>query len=167
VFTEIDRKVHGTVCFRDSVVANIEGRGTIMFKCKTGEHKLLVGVYMIPCLTANIVSLGQLEEDGHKIIMHADFLKIWDHHGRVVAKVKRVVNRLYVIRLDIDRPMCLAAQGDSPAWCWHVRIGHLRFRGLWLPWIDHVDQVCDSCLTDKRRHLSFPGEAKYRVANKL
>jgi hypothetical protein len=44
--------------------------------------------------------------------------------------VKRVVNRLYMIRLDIDRPVCLAAQGDSPAWCWHARFGHLNFCGL-------------------------------------
>jgi hypothetical protein len=123
------------------------------------------------------VSLGQIEEDGHKIIMHADFLKIWDHHGHAVAKVKRAVNRLYMIRLDIDRPVCLAAQGDSLAWRWHARFGHLNFHGLQrlamgemvkgLPQIDHVDQVCDSCLTSKQRRLSFPGEAQYRVTNKL
>jgi hypothetical protein len=76
------------------------------------------------------VSLGQIEEDGHKIIMHADFLKIWDHHGHAVDKVKRAVNRLYMIRLDIDRPVCLAAQGDSLAWRWHARFGHLNFHSL-------------------------------------
>jgi hypothetical protein len=62
--------------------------------------------------------------------MHAGFLKIWDHLGCTVAKVKRVPNRLYVIRLDIDRSVCLATQGDCPAWRWHARFGHLNFRGL-------------------------------------
>jgi hypothetical protein len=108
-----------------------------------------------------------LEEDGHKIIMHAGFLRIWDHHGRAVAKVKRVVNRLYVIQFDINQPVCPAAQGDSPAWHWHVRFGHLNFFGLrclatgemvkGLPPIDHIDQVYDSCLAGKQQRLSFLG----------
>jgi uncharacterized membrane protein YgcG len=58
VFSEIDLRVHGTVHFGDGSVTNIEGRGTILIKCKTGGHKALTGVYYIPRLKANIVSLG-------------------------------------------------------------------------------------------------------------
>ncbi|WVZ53705.1 hypothetical protein U9M48_004610 [Paspalum notatum var. saurae] len=36
-----------------------------------------------------------------------------------------------------------------------------------LPQIDHIDQVCDSCLAEKQRRLAFPTEAKYRAAHKL
>jgi transposase InsO family protein len=124
-----------------------------------------------------IVSLGQLEEDGHNIVLHAVYLRIWDQCGRMVAKVQRATNRLYVITLDMDRPVCLAAQGDSSAWKWHARYGHLNFRGpkclameemvAGLPQIDHVDQVCDSCLTGKWRCLLFPSEAKYHASFKL
>jgi hypothetical protein len=71
-----------------SVVTNIEGRGTILLKWKTGEHKTLEGVYLIPQLTANIVSLGQLEEDGHKIVLHAGYLRIWNQCGHMVVKVQ-------------------------------------------------------------------------------
>jgi hypothetical protein len=87
-FTEIDHKVHGTVHFSVGVVTNIEGRGTILLKWKTGEHKTLEGVYLIPQLTANIVSLGQLEEDGHKIVLHAGYLRIWNQCGHMVVKVQ-------------------------------------------------------------------------------
>jgi hypothetical protein len=83
-FTEIDSTVHGTIQFGDGTIANFEGRGTILLKYKNGEHKVLVGVYLIPRLTANIVSLGQLEEDGHKIVLHASFERIWDQSGRMV-----------------------------------------------------------------------------------
>jgi hypothetical protein len=58
VFYEIDLKVHGTIHFRDGSVANIEGCDMILIKCKSGGHKTLTGVYYIPRLTANIVSLG-------------------------------------------------------------------------------------------------------------
>jgi hypothetical protein len=56
---------------------NIEGRGTILIKCKTSGHKALTNVYYISCLTVNIVSLRQLEEAGYKIVLHGGFLKLW------------------------------------------------------------------------------------------
>jgi hypothetical protein len=177
VFSEVDNTVHGTVKFGDGSMANIEGRGSILLKCRSGGHRALTGVYYIPRLTANIVSLGQLEEDGHKILLHDGNLKIWDQAGSLVAKIPRAMNRLYVLHLNVERPVCLAAQGTSPAWLWHARYGHLNFRGLsrlaehemvkGLPRVDHVEQYCDSCLAGKQRRLAFPGEAKYRATSKL
>jgi hypothetical protein len=130
VFSEIDLRVHDTVHFGDGSVTNIEGRGTILIKCKTGGHKALMGVYYIPRLKANIVSLGQMEEAGYKIVLESGFLKLWNREGTLVAKVKCCASHLYVLHLDVDRPMCLAAQVTSPAWRWHSRYGHLNFRGL-------------------------------------
>ncbi|WVZ61596.1 hypothetical protein U9M48_011448 [Paspalum notatum var. saurae] len=176
-FSELDTGVHRTVRFGDGSVVGIEGCGTVLFKCKTGEHQALTGVYHIPCLTANIVSLEQLEGDGYKILMDCGSLKIWDAQRRLLAKVARAANNLYTLNLDIGKPVCLAAQGSSAAWRWHARYGHLNFRGLrrlaergmvrGLPQIDHVDQVCDSCLAGKQRRLAFPSEAKNRAAHKL
>lgn len=56
--SEIDTGVRVTVWFRDSSKVNIEGRSTVLFKCKSGEHQVLVDIYFIPRLTANVVSLG-------------------------------------------------------------------------------------------------------------
>jgi hypothetical protein len=36
-----------------------------------------------------------------------------------------------------------------------------------LPQIDHVNQVCDSCLTGKQKWAMFPSMAKYRAEEKL
>jgi hypothetical protein len=130
VFFDIDLRVHGTVHFGDGLVTNIEGRGTILIKCKTGGHKALTGVYYIPHLKANIVSLGQMEEAGYKIILESSFLKLCNRVGTLAVKVKRGASHLYVLHLDVDRPVCLVAQGMSPAWRWHSRYGHLNFRGL-------------------------------------
>jgi hypothetical protein len=38
IFSELDTSVHGTVRFGDASVVAIEGRGTILFKLKSGEH---------------------------------------------------------------------------------------------------------------------------------
>jgi hypothetical protein len=75
--------------------------------------------------------------------------------------VKHASNRLYILYLNVDHPVCLAAQGTSPAWRWHSRYGNLNFCGLkrlaegemvrGLPQINHIDQVCNSCLAGKEK----------------
>ncbi|KAJ1257158.1 hypothetical protein BS78_K195100 [Paspalum vaginatum] len=100
LFSELDTGVHGTVRFGDGSVVGIEGRGTVLFKCKTGEHQALTGVFHIPRLTANIVSLGQLEGDGYKILMDCGSMKIWDVQRHLLAKVARAANNLYTLNLD-------------------------------------------------------------------
>jgi hypothetical protein len=177
VFSEIDLRVHGTVRFGDGSVTNIEGHDMILIKCKTGGHKALTRVYYIPRLKANIVSLGQMEEVGYKIVLESGFLKLWNRAGTLATKVKRGASRLYVLHLDVDRPVCLAAQGMSPAWRWHSRYDHLNFCGLkrlfegelvkGLPHINHVDQVCDSYLAGKQRRATFPTVAKFHTEEKL
>jgi hypothetical protein len=76
--SELDTGVHGTVRFGDGSVVGIEGRDMVLVKLKSGEHQALDGVYHIPRLTCNIVSLGQLEENDFKILMENGALKIWD-----------------------------------------------------------------------------------------
>jgi hypothetical protein len=56
---------------------------------------------------ANIVSLGQLEEAGYKIVLHSSFLKLWDRAGILAAKVRRAANPLYALHVDMDMPVCL------------------------------------------------------------
>jgi hypothetical protein len=57
-FSELDFGIRGSLKFRDGSVIEIEGKGTILFLGKGGEHRWLTGVYYIPRLRANIISLG-------------------------------------------------------------------------------------------------------------
>jgi cell division cycle 2-like protein len=60
-FSELDTSVRGFVKFGDASRVRIEGRGTVLFACKNGDHCALTGVYYIPRLRSNMVSLGQLD----------------------------------------------------------------------------------------------------------
>jgi hypothetical protein len=110
-FTKIDMAVLGTVRFSDDSVARIKGRGTVVFMCKNDESRSFNGVYFIPCLTTNIVSVGQLNEIGYKIDIDTGMMKIRKPGGVLLAKVKREVNRLYLLHLMFAQPTCLVVRG--------------------------------------------------------
>jgi hypothetical protein len=57
-FSDLDQNIHGTIWFGDGSVVQIKGMCTILFQCKNGEHHAFTGVYFIPRLTTNIISVG-------------------------------------------------------------------------------------------------------------
>ncbi|XP_074356784.1 uncharacterized protein LOC141696557 [Apium graveolens] len=75
---ELDKDVKGNVRFGDGSIMVIKGKGTISIKCKNGEERLLTDVYYIPMLCNNIISLGQLSEEGNKVILNGAYLWVYD-----------------------------------------------------------------------------------------
>jgi hypothetical protein len=161
-FMKIDMTVLGTVCFGDDSVARIEGRGVVVFVCKNGESRSFNGVYFIPPLTTNIVSISQLDEIGYKIDIDIGVMKIREPGGVLLAKVKREENCLYLLHLKFTQPTCLVVRGRSNevAWRWHERFGHVNMATLQklareelvhgLPEIGQVGQLCEACQAGKQ-----------------
>ena len=176
-FSELDVNVHGTVRFGDGSVVAIEGCGSVVFNCKNGEHRALTGVYFIPRLQANIISLGQLEEGGCRIVLDAGVLSIHEPGGKLLTRVKRSPTRLYLLELNIGRPVCLSARSTETAWRWHSRYGHVSFQSLrrlahhdmvrGLPPLEQIEQLCDVCLAGKHRRSPFPEQAHRRAIGLL
>ena len=89
--------------------------------------------------------------------------------------MKKSQNRLYLLDLKVEQPICLAARRTEEPWLWHARYGHLSFDALGrlekmvteLPHIKHAGELYDSCLARKQRRLLFPKTAKYREAEAL
>jgi transposase InsO family protein len=177
VFAELNTAVTGTVRFGDGSVVSIEGKGTVLFACKTGEHRWLEVVYFIPRLTTNIVSLGQMDEDGFKVDIEHGILRLYDLQRQLLAKVMRSPNRLYFLDMNVVAPVCLTAGIGDVAWRWHERFGHINFQSLrklgrkdmvrGLPVIDHVEQVCEDCVLAKQKRAAFPRAARYRAQDQL
>ena len=99
----------GTVKFGDGSRVAIRGRCTIIFRCQNGEHRALTDVYYIPQLRSSIISIDQLNERGSEVLIKNGILRIRDREQRLLAKVKRSRNRLYLLDLKV-KPNCLAAQ---------------------------------------------------------
>jgi len=84
-FIHMDMAICGTVKFGDGSEVTIEGSGTVLFEGKTGEHLPLTGVYFIPRLTTNIISLGQLDEGSCDVHTKDGVLRIRDDKGQLIA----------------------------------------------------------------------------------
>lgn len=76
-FVEIDYSICGKVKFGDGSVIDIQGIGSVMFQCKNGEHLTLTNVYYIPKLKSNIISLGQIDESGGRILIESGVLRVY------------------------------------------------------------------------------------------
>ena len=123
----------------------------------------LTDVYYIPQLRSSIISIGQLDERGSEVLINDGVLRIRDREQRLLAKVKGPQNRLYLLDLKVEQPVCLAARHTEEPWMWHAWFRHLSFdvlgrlekmvRGL--PHIKHGGELCDSCLARKQRRLPF------------
>ena len=112
-------------------IVEIQGRGTIVFQGKYGDQWVLSDVYYIPKLRSNLVSLGQLIEIEHRIVLDDDVLEVLEKQPvRLIMRVPRTLNKLYKMQLKPVEPKCLMASIGNQAWLWHGRLGHVNFRSL-------------------------------------
>jgi hypothetical protein len=91
------------------------------------------------------------------------------------VRVKREVNRLYLLHIKLTQPACFTvhSRGDEVAWHWHERFGHVNMVALrklvreelvhGLPEIGQVEQLCEACQAGKQRCTSFLVKAEYRA----
>lgn len=176
-FKDLDENVTGQVKFGDGSIVHIKGKGSVAIKCKTGEERILQQVYYIPSLQSNIISLGQLSEDGYKIILNGEYLWVRDKRDKLLMKVKRSFNRLYKIILEPIDYSCLLSEENSAEWLWHSRLGHVNFNAMVqmaskemvhdLPKLSHPKQICTGCLMSKQVKKAYPQQSNYSAKKVL
>ncbi|KAD4584276.1 hypothetical protein E3N88_21877 [Mikania micrantha] len=174
---ELDEKTARKVKFGDGSAVEIKGKGSVLFQGRQGDQRLVTNVYYIPALCNNILSLGQFDEGGCKVVIKDGTLWLFEKTGAVLLKVARSQNRLYKIKLQATTPACYLAKANETAWLWHARLGHLSFDALntlstekmavGVPLINHKSQLCEACLVGKHRRSAFPTKASYRASQPL
>lgn len=152
--------------FGDGSLVEIKGKGSVQMRCKNGSERMLHDVYYIPALCSNIISLGQMAEEGYKISMCGDYLWVRDTKGTLFMKVKRSVNRLYKIIINTSEVDCLLLENYSREWLWHSRFGHVNFKAMQelvmkqmlqgLPKLQQLKGVCTWYLMSKQVRKTFP-----------
>lgn len=170
-FSKLDEGVTGEVKFGDGSTVCIKGKGSVSFMCKTGEEKVFTDVFYIPTLCNNIISLGQMSEEGNKVVLDGEFLWVYGGDGRLLMKVKRSGNRLYKIMLEETHNRCLLTKSEENSQLWHARLGHVNWNAMnfmkrnemvvGLPSLVQPKEACTGCLMAKQTRTVFPSQSKY------
>jgi hypothetical protein len=129
-FSDLDSGVSGSIKFGDASAMEIKGVGSVIFKAKTSEHRILTSVYYILALRNSIMRLGQLDENGSCMEINHRVLCIWGHRHQLLDKVNRGRNHLYIQHVQVAQPICLVAHRDNDARRWNERFGHLNFEAM-------------------------------------
>ncbi|KAF2318838.1 hypothetical protein GH714_011074 [Hevea brasiliensis] len=108
-FVEIDDSICGKVKFGDGSVIDIQGFGSVMFQCKNGEHLTLTNVYYIPKLKSNIISLGQIDESGGRILIECGALRVYDNSNRLI--IKKEEDDVTVVGVYVDDLILTGSNG--------------------------------------------------------
>lgn len=78
LFRELDKTQKFEVRLGDNKMIEVEGKGTIAIKTPLGNTKILSDVQYAPCLTHNLLSVGQFMIGGYSILFDNDSCRIED-----------------------------------------------------------------------------------------
>lgn len=153
----------------------IEGRGSAAII--TGNtQRYIKDVNYAPNLAHNLVSVGQLMESGHSLLFDDGKCIIKNKAtNEIVARAYMTGNRMFP--LDFSTDAALMSKNLEESELWHLRYGHLNYRGLQLlkskemvanlPSIASMKQVCEGCVLGKQTKISFPVGKSKRAADVL
>lgn len=164
-FHLLNENHHTTVSFGDSSTVSVRGKGDIHLKTRNGFVETISDVLYVPSLKCNLLSAGQLQENGYVITIQKGACEIYEPVKGSIVVVPMSSNRLFPLQVE-KTETCLATQSKDPSRLWHLRYGHLNFGGLQtlhkknmvdgLPKISDSHKVCETCVVGKQPRGSFP-----------
>ena len=88
-FNSIDENIKGVIRFGDESSVTYEGKGSISVCDSDGKELNLDGVFFIPNLRVNILSIGKLDDDRFTSTLGGGILSSFDNKGNVFARVQK------------------------------------------------------------------------------
>ncbi|XP_062224661.1 transcription factor TDR-like [Phragmites australis] len=116
VFVKFDTCVVGIIQFDDNSFFSIQSCGTVLFTCSNDEHRVLTSVYYISILCNDIISVGHLNENGSRVLIDVDVLRIWYRQLLLFAKDKVIGHQCTLLTaMGGGDHQCMAAVAAAAA----------------------------------------------------
>ena len=155
----------------DGSSLDVVGMGNVRMLLPNGSVWLLEKVRHIPKLRRNLISIGQLDDEGHAILFVGGTWKV-TKGARVLARGKKT-GTLYMTSSPKDTIAVADASTDISLW--HRRLGHMSEKGMKmllskekLPELKSIDfDMCESCILGKQKNVSFLKTGRTSKAEKL
>ncbi|KAL8117736.1 hypothetical protein AgCh_015569 [Apium graveolens] len=176
IFTKIDKSITAEVKMGNGILVQARGKGTICIQTKDGI-RYINDVLLIPDLDQNLLSVGQLIENGYATYFEDDTCTIYDKNkGRkLVAKIQMKRGRSFQLMFNYDADLALKAHLKDESLLWHKRLEHIHSQGLkelknmvyGLPQVEDNNEVCEGCAMGKHHRNSFPKGGSWRAGGLL
>ena len=162
----------GKVYLTDGKSLDIVGKGDINIKTSNGSLWTLHNVRHIPALKRNLISIRQLDDEGHHTTF-GDGDGAWKvTKGNLVVARGKKRGSLYMI---VDEDMVTVTETDNNSTMWHQRLGHMSEKGMKLmvakgklSSLKHVDVgACEHCILGKQKKVGFSRAGKTLKVEKL
>jgi len=148
---------------------DIEGKGTVQCAQQNGQRWKLNEVRHIPGLAKNMISVHQLDVEGHRVTFECGKWKVCK--GAIVVARGIKSSTLYLT----DTPTAAVASNTVDSATWHCRLGHISEKGLQvmktkgkLPGLESIKlELCESCIFGKQTCISFGNSKRQLKTQKL
>jgi hypothetical protein len=137
LFSELDNSFTESVKLGNNSKLGVQGKGRIRFEVR-GIVFVIPEVFYVPDLKNNLLSLGQLQEKGMKVLIKHGKCKIFHASKGLIIESKITQNRMFCVhaRCTSEGQKRLGAYMTSSQKClqsatidqsklWHCRYGHL------------------------------------------
>jgi hypothetical protein len=149
----------GKVYLADGTALDVVGIGNVKIRIHADSVWKLQKVRHVPELKKNLISVGQLDDEGHGIHFHGGKWKV-SMGARIIALGEKT-GTLYMTT-DM-RDTIAIADASAEADLWHQRLGHMSEKGLKvmhslgkLPKLKSVNiDFCENCIFGKQKRVSF------------
>ncbi|KAM1053550.1 hypothetical protein ACFX2I_000976 [Malus domestica] len=177
LFSEFDNSFKESVKLGNDSSLTVQGKGSVRMEVD-GRIHVITGVFYVPDLKNNLLSIGQLQEKGLTVLIQQGRCKIFHFEKGLIMETKMSTNRMFaVVARSPEEQKCLSSQTTDQAQLWHHRYGHLSWHGLkvlqqkkmvkGLPQFAASQKVCEDCLVGRQQRDPFPKESMWRASEAL
>ncbi|CAH9125759.1 unnamed protein product [Cuscuta epithymum] len=154
------RPYNGRVRFADDKSLEITGIGDVDLSTTLGTTWRLKDVRYIPDLKKMLISVGQLDEEGHNVSFGNKQWKVT--RGKLIIARGQKHGTLYMVEVSTDEANA-AVEDTLVSTLWHQRIGHISENGMKMlsskgkiPDLKNSKlNFCEPCVLGKQKRVTF------------
>jgi transposase InsO family protein len=178
-FTELNEGFRHSVKLGNNSRMAVMGKGCVKLNV-AGAIQKIDGVYYIPELKNNLLSIRQLQEKGLAILIQHNACKLFHPTRGLIMEIAMTVNRMFIMfaATPLNESVAFFQAGEeSETQLWHSRFAHLSFKGLrtlyykkmveGLSPLKAPTKVYVDCLVGKQHRENISKKSHWRASSKL
>ena len=130
-FSDFDGTFRDSVKLGNNTNLAVLGKGNVRLKVNE-MTQIITGVFYVPELKNNLLSIRQLQENGLTILFQHGKCKVFHSQKGLIMDTTMSSNRMFVLHA-LSQPIsstCFNTVTEDILQLWHCRYGHLSFQGL-------------------------------------